>query len=118
MQPNELRSALAMFTSSENYYPHLSGLHYTDGVKFLAENAGAYWLIDLIGSYQKRCRKDKQLRERQVWTLARTGHEADVICLRNTADEAFRQHLPFTDFPLYEITLYLESDILMLPGER
>lgn len=118
MQPNELRSALALFTGTENYHPHISGLHYTDGVAFLAENAGAYWLIDLIGSYQKRCRKDRMLREFQVWTLKKTGNEADVICLRDMDDEAFRQHIPFTDFPLDEVTLYLENEVLMLPTER
>lgn len=118
MQPNELRSALAMFSGTVNYYPHISGLHYTDGVAFLAENGGAYWFIDLIGSYQKRCRKDQMLREIQIWKLVKVGNEADAICLRDTDDEAFRQHIPFTDFPLDEVTLYLESNVLMLPSER
>jgi hypothetical protein len=118
MTPDELRGALASFTGTENYYAHMSGLHYTDGVAFLAENAGAYWLIDLIASWQKRARKDPMLREFQLWELRVTGREADAICFRDTNDEAFRQHIPFTDFPLSEVKLYLENEVLMLPGEH
>jgi hypothetical protein len=118
MEPNEIRSALALFTGTQNYYPHESGLNYTDGVAFLAENAGAYWLLDLIASYQKRCRKDRSLRDFQIWKLVKTGKKADVICLRDSDDEAFRQHIPFTDFPLDEVTLYLENEVLLLPGEH
>lgn len=34
---------------SENFYCHkISLILYTDGVKELAEQCGAYWLIDLI----------------------------------------------------------------------
>lgn len=42
---------------SENYYCHKPSLIlYTDGVKELAEQCGAYWLIDLIISHQ--CHKE------------------------------------------------------------
>lgn len=119
MRPDELRSALAAFAGTDDYHRHdTANFSYSDGVKFLADNAGAYWLIDLIASWQKRCRKDRQLRELQIWQLKKTGNEADVICLRALDDEAFRLHLTFTDFPLDEVTLYLEDNVLMLPGER
>jgi hypothetical protein len=90
MTPDEFRSVLAAFSHIESYYAHESGLHYTDGVAFLAKHAGAYWLIDLIGSYQKRCRKDRQLREFQIWQLWKKGNQADLVCLRDLNDEAFR----------------------------
>lgn len=120
MTPDELSSALAQFSSTENYYRHWSNeFHSTDGVMFLAENAGAYWLLDVIASYQKRCRKDPKLRDSQTWEIRKTGdHTATVTCYRETNDEAFHQDIPFTDFPLAETKLYLENEILMLPGER
>ena len=38
------------FTATAYYYrlPFVKGFVYTDGVAYLAENAGAYWLIELI----------------------------------------------------------------------
>lgn len=44
---------LSPFTGTEHWYKHwLGGLLYTDGVKYVADQAGAYWLIDAIASYQ------------------------------------------------------------------
>ena len=50
MIATELQDSLRQFTGSENVYRHLTGLRYTDGVKFLARNAGAFWLIDVVAS--------------------------------------------------------------------
>lgn len=121
MQPDELRSALAAFTGTDDYHRHETAtFSYSDGVKFLADEAGAYWLIDLIASWQKRCRKDRPLRKLQIWELRvdlkkRSGL---LACLRAPGDEVFRTSLPFTDFPLDFLQLYLEHEVLMLPGER
>jgi hypothetical protein len=121
MEPAELRSALAMFTGSDDFYRHANtDFSYTDGVRFLAEQAGAYWLLDSISSWQKRARKDRMLRDFQIWELRvdlvkKTGF---LVCLRDSDDEAFRERIPFTDFPLDSIRLYLENNVLMLPGER
>ncbi len=43
---------LNQFTGTECYYAYLVGLKLTDGVKFMADKAGAYWLLDIIASYQ------------------------------------------------------------------
>ena len=48
-----LEADLAQFSGTDNWWKHRTGrLTYTDGVKFLAEKAGAFWLIDLVASYQ------------------------------------------------------------------
>lgn len=120
MDPRDIEASLAQFAGSDNIYPHLSGLVYTDGVKYLADTLGAHWFIDLIASWQKRARKDRTLREFQLWEL-RVDLEkrtAIAICFRDIGDEAFRQDIPFTDFPLASIRLYLENETLMLPTER
>lgn len=117
--PADLQESLAHFIGTINYHKHSSGIFvYTDGVHFLAEKAGAYWLLDLIASWQKRARKDRMLREFQLWELRVTRPSAAVVCLRDSDDEAFRQEIPFTDFPLNFIKLYLEAEVLMLPTER
>lgn len=87
----------------------------TDGVILIAEAAGCYWLLDMIGSYQ--C--DKQLDpEFQVWTLA-VNHEDDTGVVRgyNDTELIITQEIPFTDFPLEELKLYLIDGILLLPSE-
>src|SRR5438874_11143914 len=115
MDKEELRAALTKFTGTVNYYRHWTrAFHYTDGVAFLAENAGAYWLLDHIAAMQKRARRDPSLREFQSWRLTVTGTHGVIACHRTGNVEAFRDELPFTDFPLTEITLHLEDGVLYL----
>jgi len=53
MNKLELQKGLAGFSGTEAYH-RLSPLHgklvCTDGVKYLADKAGAFWLIDAIAS--------------------------------------------------------------------
>jgi hypothetical protein len=48
-------SQLRQFTGSENWYRH--GINravlFTDGAKFLADQGGAYWLLDIIAIAQQ-----------------------------------------------------------------
>lgn len=130
----EITAGLAQFTGTEKWYK-LSVLHgrlvCTDGVKWLAEAADAFWLIDVIASYQRTCAKDKKLRQMQFWTLTvkktRAGRTTGlVICERDTNDVAIRQRIKFTDFPLPEIKIWVEEGyvgetpclVAMLPNER
>ncbi len=81
----------------------MSGLLYTEGVQWLAENAGAYWLIDVVGSYQPQCRKDKWLSDFQSWTLTvnQENHQAVVKCERDAGDrKPIIQNIEYSDFPL------------------
>ena len=41
---------LSQFTGTENWYRHNlnTDILYTDGAKYVAETAGAYWLLDEI----------------------------------------------------------------------
>ena len=65
--PAELEADLVQFCGTENWWKHWTGrVTFTDGVKFLAEKAGAFWLIDLVASHQTaRLRRE----EFQIWTL-------------------------------------------------
>lgn len=111
---------LAGFTGTENYYRHaLSRAYtYTDGVKYMAEKAGAYWLIDVVVSHQHNPRVRRE--EFQVWKLKlnKTGHGTMVTCEDGNGHRVTQQRIQFTDFPLPEITLWLENNVVMLPSER
>ncbi len=59
--------------SSKHFHRHPFGpLIFTDGIKFLAETCGAFWLIDVVASHQLAIRRvlaKHSLRDFQVWRL-------------------------------------------------
>lgn len=128
LSKEKLAVNLGGFIGTEHYYKHPFGLYFTDGVHYLAEAAGAYWLIDAIGSYLP----DLQGEELQVWTLTLDGNGGAVLVCEGAdpttgdAVEVVRQEIEYTDFPLDVIKLYLQHGtvdlvnwawILMLPNE-
>ena len=105
-------SDLAQFTCTENYYRHPFGITYTDGVKFMAEKAEAYWLIDAIASYQSK-------EPFQLWELAVKDDRSAVLTARTDSDQDpfITQEIPYTDFPMERITLWVSDGVLLLPSE-
>jgi hypothetical protein len=121
MDSAELEAALASFTRGLTLHPHWRrAYHYTEGVAFLVEHAGAHWLLDHIAAHQKRVRRDPMLRELQVWIIRKIARRTlRIACCRAPGDEAFHIDVTvFSGFPLDEVTLVLENETLMLPGER
>jgi len=123
-----LAADLAHFTGTESYtnlrYPWLRGAKFllTDGAKFLAEQAKAFWLMDAIASHQ--INKQVAAEPFQVWTLSvNEKHAAILICTDGNNTELVRQDIPSTDFPLSSITLYASQDdylggrVVMLTSE-
>src|ERR1700682_99049 len=107
MDQETLRAKLRQFTGSTEFYRHFTNsLIYTEGVRFLAEEARLYWLIDLIASWQPRALRDRALQEFQLWELRITETEAAAVCLRDSDDEAFRQKLAYADSALDYVRLY------------
>ena len=121
MQNNSLKNLeqdLAGFIGTQNYYRHSIGnFSYTDGVKYLADTANCYWLLDVIGSHILKPRIRKILF--QVWELTVNENRNAVITMREDTNlpAVVEQKIPFTDFPLKKIKLYFIDDVLMLPSE-
>lgn len=106
---------LESFIGTEHWYKHWTGLvTYTDGIKYLADEAKAYWLIDLVASYQLE-HKDKPF---QVWNLRVKG-ESGIVTMREDSDRPIlvEQGIPYTDFPLVEIEFYCVDGVVMLKSE-
>jgi len=133
LELKDIQQNLQQFTGTNQYYRNRTGdFNYTDGIQWLAKNAECYWLIDLIASYQITLRKLPKNTNFQLWILVTTDehkvikrrkdHQAVVECWADTPIAGqlplVRKHIPFTDFPLPEIKLYLENGVLMLPSER
>jgi len=73
--PEELKDELRYFSGSETWHKW-SSLYpkflLTDGAKFLADEAECYWLMDIIGSYQRKLLPREPF---QVWKLTVGGPE-------------------------------------------
>ena len=106
-------SELQQFTGTEQYFKHWTGrLLYTDGVKYMAERAGAYWLIDLVASYQSE-HKGVWF---QVWDLKAKDSQG-VVTMAGESEVLVKQELEYTDFPLESLRLFVVDGVLLLPSE-
>jgi len=121
-QPNLQESDLIQFCGSAEAYRHWTKrLVYTEGVQYMAEHGGAYWLIDAVASYQpdKRITSRPDLVDFQLWQLAVAQDKSAVLTMRGDSDQpaVITQEIPFTDFPLTQIKFYVCNGTLMLPSE-
>jgi hypothetical protein len=115
---NKLKaSELDQFTGTEQYYKHWLGMRYTDGVKYVAERANAYWLLDAIASYQRGKIATMPF---QVWelTTALTFNKSNLSMKEDTNEPVVvNQHIEYTDFPIAYIKMYFIEGVLLLPSE-
>jgi hypothetical protein len=84
---------------------------FTDGVKYLADTAEAYWLIDAIASYQSDARltKHPMLKYMQFWKLEVKDGKGILTCVADTGRKpAITQEIEFTDFPLPGVEVWVE----------
>jgi hypothetical protein len=111
-------SDLRQFTGSEHWYRHelVSSVLYTDGAKYVADTAGAYWLLDEIALAQK-FGKAVQREEFQLWKLAVNDNAATLTCEDGDGREVFTKAIPFTDFPGEGVTFYVCNSVIHLPSE-
>ena len=124
MTPQELQSNLAQFTGTEAY-TRWSALFrnfvLTDGALYLAEQAGAYWLMDLIASHVGAYRSEsfvvaKLTKKNRAWRVSIEDGNDTILA---------SQKIGFSDFPLDEMTLYVIEQpmedgnvwVIMLPSE-
>ena len=109
---------LAQFTGTARWYRHslVKTVLYTDGVKFIAERAGAYWLIDEIALSQlgEPALKGEEF---QVWTLIVDGTAAMLRCDDGNERRLLEKQIGYTDFPEQGIKLYCTDGVIILPGE-
>ncbi len=115
-------AVLAHFTGSEHFYRHSLArqIIYTDGAKYVAETAGAYWLLDEIALSQGRPTIKGE--EFQVWKLKRNddmlpGSSAELTCDDGNGRIVYRKKIEYTDFPEPEFSLWCVNKTIHLPSE-
>ena len=112
---------LSNFWGSEQLYfnPLFRAMKYTEGVRFLSVN-GAGWLVDLICATLLHAPKHaKKYEFVHVKLTVNLPSKIGVVKFDDGDDNVFYIHnLDYTDFPLPEISLYVENGVIMLPSER
>jgi hypothetical protein len=114
------QNILSQFTGSEHWYrfgldPRITC---TDGAKYVADSAGAYWLLDEIALAQ-RFEKAVAAEEFQVWKLAvNADSTATLSCEDGNFNTVYSKPIPFTDFPPEGITLWFANNTIYLPSEH
>jgi hypothetical protein len=135
MTADELRAGLAHFYGTVSWYRHglYSRLLLTDGTRFLAENASAWWLVDAIGSHIFTNRALNPRKEPfQVWKLEVSDNQTAKLTAGDGGKHGAEsktlvtQKIEYTDFPLPKIELWASWDeivdergafVLLLPTE-
>ena len=111
---------MRQFTGSEHWYRGTINrkVVFTDGAKHVADNGGAYWLLDEIALAQLHV-KAVAAEEFQVWKLKADvlKHTGTLTCEDGNGNKVFEKALEFTDFPLPEITLWFADNTIFLPSE-
>lgn len=114
------KSDLSQFSGSENWYRH--GINrnvlFTDGAKYVADEGGAYWLLDEIAIIQSH-NKTVAATRFQVWKLSvRPDRTATLTCEDGNGKIVYTKEIEYSDFPLDEITLWFTNNTIYLPSEH
>lgn len=113
----QIKSVLNHFIGTTAYFklsPLFRNFLLTDGAKFVAEECQAYWLFELIASHQinpaiKKCRHLNG--SIQCWKLVvdESTSKGIVTCEWDKGKTVLTQELPYTDFPLQEIKVWVSK---------
>lgn len=114
------KESLMDFCGTEVWYKHpiFKKYTYTEGVQYVAEQGGAYWLLEKIFACQM-CVAKLAHQPFVVWELKKNKLEEGAIltCTDGNENYLYHENIIVTDFPLDEIKFYLTDDVLLLPSE-
>jgi hypothetical protein len=123
----EIINDLKNHHGSESFFKMYPMFIITEGVKDMAEMCEAFWLLDAIFSHQPTVRVKSP--GFQGWKLiskltddGELAGSADLVLVDAEGEHEVIQHMPFTDFPLPEISMFVCDNehgglTAMLPSE-
>lgn len=115
LSKEEILNELPNFTGTESYYRHIKIL-YTDGVAYICSSCDAFWLLDIVESYQYHPVVSKE--EFQTYKLTTRPDKTSIVEIGDGNRIIFRQEIEYSDFPLETIDYWFENGICYLPSER
>ena len=123
LTPNQILDALKHFTGSEQFYQHRilngSNMLVTDGIQFLKDACSCYWLIDQILINQIKLK----VQPFQVWKLQKASKSKpnesnwELICEDGNDKLLSKETIPYSDFPLETIVIWVVDNVAILPSE-
>ena len=113
------KKELAQFTGTERWYRH--GINrkvcFTEGAKYVADRAEAYWLLDeiaLIQPFDKRVSAEVF----QIWKLTvNADRSGQLVCEDGNNNVVYTKAISLIDFPGEGITLWFTANTILLPSE-
>ena len=115
---NELNN----FSGTERYYRITPNTVITDGAKFVADKAGAYWLMTAIASYLPEFTQKESFIVANL-TVSRSESSCTALLKLDDGNDNVlaEQFIEYTDFELDEFKLYAcyngDVWVIMLPRE-
>lgn len=120
---SELQSTLQQFTGTEQYHRYGS-FNLTDGIKYLADFAQCYWLLDIIQSHKFHITKEPfviiilEKNENVSFTFyAYKDWDSGLSHEEQKEELIVKQEIPSSDFPLDFIQLYVIDKVILLTTE-
>jgi hypothetical protein len=113
---------LHRFTGTENYHanPLYPAMKYTDGVKFFATEASAYWFLDIVGTeYHPIQTRGEPFIVVEMQVTHNTRNKVANIRVTDGGSRTLAvRRIDYTDCPQGFWKFYLENDVLSLPSEQ
>lgn len=128
----ELEAALSGYIGTEHYHTSPTfgarGLRYTDGIRKMAELAGAYWLLDTIhaaamehpqfkASFWAVRMESQDDKGRLLITFDFRDDGTPIDAQGNVGQADFTQDFDFTDFPAGVFNFYILDGVILLTSE-
>ncbi len=110
---------LDQFIGSKTFYRHATvrKVIFTEGVKYVADTVGAYWLIDEIAAAQKHASKVRDENFQKWELIVSNGGSAVLICEDGNKHMFYGRRISCTDFPEPGIIFCFCNNMLLLPSE-
>lgn len=106
---------LSQFIGTETYYKYpFSKIVYTDGIKYVCDEAQAYWLLDECVLNFAHNFKDQPFLS---ITLTVKDGSGDSLVTDGNDTVLGKAHYAYTDFPQGTYRFYLTDGVLMLASE-
>lgn len=105
---------LSQFTGTEHWYRHpFSKVTYTDGVKYFAETAGAYWFLDIAVCLPMEYPGEDFM----SIALDVTDGKAKLTVDDGNENVLMTKDIEPTDCPAGKYCFFLTNNVLMLTSE-
>lgn len=118
MSAHQLTEDLRNFYGTQNYYLFGAELVLTEGIKYLADTANAYWLLTAIKSHLADCFAISDFCVAKLSVEKQTAH---LVITDGNDHILAHQQFDYTDFPIKSITIYVLKShpysVILLPSE-